>query len=199
MKRHQHQDKEVDEHNAPTEPLPRIQPLSPNSATIAGGIPADSNEIIPMPTPYDRPFPYQSKAPPNPTYRPPGTPVYPVLPPASPVYPVVPDRPIQTADVSTRESSVPLLVGMFFVAIQLLLLARFVLKLLNLSGSGGTTWIAIIYTFGSIFVLPFRLLLQNINLSLPPSIEIYTLLAILIYGLFSRILVHLLKAVLHSR
>jgi len=54
-----------------------------------------------------------------------------------------------------------------------------------------------IYTFSSIFVLPFRLILQSFAPALPSSIELYTLLAILIYGLLSRILVRFLKALLH--
>ena len=91
----------------------------------------------------------------------------------------------------------PILVGMFFVAVQLLLLVRFVLKLFVISED--TTCVAIIYTISSLFVLPFSLLSQNVALPIPTSIELFTLLAILIYGLLSRILVHLLKAVLHSR
>ena len=207
MKRHQAQgnyDREFDEHDAPTEPMMPILTSSPNATTMADGdgMPvgyASYLEAIPTPVPYERPFPYQDVALPNPVYRPPA------LngskgdrrPPggASPVYPVAPDGPVQTADVTRRRSSLPLLVGIFFVAVQLLLLVRFVLKLFVISGD--TAWVAIVYTISSLFVLPFRLLLQNIALPIPTSFELYTLLAVLIYGLLSRILVHLLKAVLH--
>jgi hypothetical protein len=219
MKRHQaqgHYDREFDEHDAPTDPVMPILTSSPNAPTIADGygMPAGYAsylEAIPTPAPYERPFPYQDVALPYPVYRPPETAVYPVLPPspagknvnkrppggASSVYPVVPDRPVQTADVTRRRSLLPFLVGIFFVAVQLLLLVRFVLKLFVISGD--TAWVAIVYTISSLFILPFNLLLQNIALPIPTAIELYTLLAILIYGLLSRILVHLLKAVLHSR
>jgi len=87
---------------------------------------------------------------------------------------------------------------MFFIAVQLLLLARFVMKLIRWPGS--TTWASLIYSVSNVFVLPFRLLLQNIALPaiFLSTIEIYTLLAILVYWLLSRILVHLLKAILYS-
>src|SRR5712691_1637523 len=156
MKRHQAQgnyDREFDEHDAPTDPMmPILTPL-PNATTVSdgNGMPPDyANylQAIPMPVPHEHPFPYQDVALPNPVYRTPETPVYPVLPPApagnngnrrppggaSSVYPVVPDRPVQTADVSHRKSSLPILVGMFFVTVQLLLLVRFVLKLFVISG-----------------------------------------------------------------
>jgi len=87
---------------------------------------------------------------------------------------------------------------MFFIAVQLLLLARFVLKLIRWPGS--TVWAGAIYSVSNVFVLPFHLLLQNV--ALPAiflnTIEIYTLLAILTYWLLSRILVRLLKAILYS-
>src|SRR6266568_2119245 len=92
----------------------------------------------------------------------------------------------------------PIFVGMFFIAVQLLLLARFVLKLIRWPGS--TAWAGTIYSVSNVFVLPFHLLLQNV--ALPAiflnTIEIYTLLAILTYWLLSRILVRLLKAILYS-
>ncbi len=112
-----------------------------------------------------------------------------------PGYPVGSDRGNATAPTSrARRSSLPLLVGIFFVLVQLLLLTRFVLVLLAFPAS--TTWVGTIYTFSSIFVLPFRLLLQSFAPALPSSVELYTLLAILIYGLLSRILVRFLKALL---
>jgi hypothetical protein len=50
-----------------------------------------------------------------------------------------------------------------------------------------------------VFVLPFRLLLQNIAVPISTAFEIYTLLAILGYGLLSRLLVRFLRALLGSR
>lgn len=199
---------DIDEHDQPTEPsLPVVLP--PISPTIPYGVPTVANEYIPVPQPHDRPFPYQDVAYGNPPYAAPATPVYPVLPPtpemgngrrppggAIPGYPIGSDR--GNASVSTsraRRSSLPLLVGIFFVLVQLLLLTRFVLILLAFPAS--TTWVGNIYTLSSIFVLPFRVLLQSFAPALPSSVELYTLLAILIYGLLSRILVRFLKALLH--
>jgi hypothetical protein len=94
---------------------------------------------------------------------------------------------------------IPCFVGLFFIAVQMLLLMSFVLKIINLPAS--TTWVGIVYNVSSVFVLPFQLLLQNVALPIPMpiAIEIYTLLAILSYWLLSRLLVRLLKAILHLR
>ncbi len=83
------------------------------------------------------------------------------------------------------------------VGIQLLLLVRFVLKLIDPEYQ---------YDMGrcssmicGVFVLPFRLLLQNIAVPISTAFEMYTLLAILAYGLLSRLLVRFLRALLGSR
>jgi len=92
-------------------------------------------------------------------------------------------------------------VGLLFVLVQLLLLVRVVLLLLGQPSS--IWWVGLIYSISSVFVLPFRLLLQNVNVPLIAGTELYNyllvLLAILLYGLISRILVRFLKALLHSR
>ncbi|HEV7236867.1 MAG TPA: hypothetical protein VGN15_11835, partial [Ktedonobacteraceae bacterium] len=62
--------------------------------------------------------------------------------------------------------------------------------------SGNVPWTGIIYAISGVFVLPFRLLLANINFPIPNTLEIYTLIAILVYGLLSRLIVRLLKAIL---
>ncbi len=197
---HKHSD-EIDEHDQPTEPMPVVQP--PPSPAGTYGEPTAAGANIPMPQPYERPFPYQEV--------PYTMPVYPFAPPA-------PDlrhgwRPPEEAvagypgeDVRggarrtaprARQSSLPVLVGLCFVLVQLLLLVRFILMLLEFSAS--TAWVGIIYTLSSIFVLPFHLLLQSFTPPLPVlpgSLELFTLLAILIYGLISRILVRFLKALL---
>ena len=187
----------VDEHDAPTEPLMPVI-LTPAAATIA-------DEMIPTPMPHERPFPVQQAAPPFFPYASarPSPAVYPVLPPA-PVNirgsgrpPGGSKRTVQAIPAQVKHSSLPLFVGIFFVGVQLLLLVRFMLKLIALDGS--TAWVGIVYAISGVFVLPFRLLLQNIGLPIPVAFEIYTLLAILMYGLLSRILVRFLKALLNSR
>lgn len=206
----------IDQHEAPTEPMtimPQLPFSSPFAVTVPNGEPTVDGLAIPMPTPHERPFPYQI-VPQNATpgaFVAPQTPVYPVLPPApqhvkkgkqpaggaapgNPVYPVRGAPPVTKAQSQHRPGSLPTVVGVFFVFVQLLLLLRFVLRLLNISGS--ILWIGIIYATSGVFVLPFRLLLQNINIPIPNALEIYTLIAILVYGLFSRLLVRLLKAIL---
>jgi len=103
------------------------------------------------------------------------------------------DRP----QTQVKQSAVPPSVGAFFVGVQLLLLVRFLLKLVALSGSN--VFVEVIYAVSALFVLPFHLLLQLTGLPGINGLEIDTLLAILIYGLLSRILVRFLKALLNSR
>lgn len=96
-----------------------------------------------------------------------------------------------------RHSPIPGLVGTFFVVIQLLLLARFGLKVIGMSAD--KFWVGDIYELSYIFIWPFRMLLQWIVARIPISTEVYTLLAILLYGFLSRVLVRFLKALLNSR
>ena len=201
---------ELDAHNAPTEPLNTFH-LPSNLAGISAGEPFVFDEPVPAPIPYERPFPALGNATANPYPGSPAIPVYPVLPPlpssaknkkrrrptggTSPAYPFVPSKPMQQA--RTNPTFIPLFVGIFFVALQLLLLVRFALKFLDLRGlNGSVPWVALIYAVSNLFVLPFRLILHNISLPIPTSLELYTLLAILAYGLLSRILVRVLKAIL---
>jgi len=205
MRRQQSQDNFLeaeDEHNQPTEPMPRFIP-SP--------FPPGDDAQVPVPQPYERPFPSQDgykNAIPGVGNRPPGASPYPYLPPAPETRKqgrppggatsLWPGAAVTPAPARARRSPLPVFVGMFFIAVQLLLLARFVLKLIHWPGS--TAWAGAIYSVSNVFILPFHLLLHNV--ALPAiflnTIEIYTLLAILTYWLFSRILVHLLKAILYS-
>ena len=200
MRKQQSQDnslREQDEHNQPTEPMPRIVP--PSSSPAA---PTDAIDI-PVPQPYERPFP---NAFPGSANRPPETFAYPYLPPAPgvgkqdrPPGGAIPTSPDNAFRSRPRRSPLPILVGIFFIAVQLLLIVRLVLKIIGKPDNAA--WVDIIYNTSNAFILPFRSLLQNI--ALPGSItstgEVYTLLAILTYWLLSRILVRLLKALLYSR
>ncbi len=205
----------IDEHDAPTEPMMPIYP-SPSAFTVPNNTPTVDGQGFPMPIPLERPFPYQDM-PQNVAPSPfgPAAPVYPVLPQAPknakkgkrPAGGAIPDYPVQppgiagveaankpVAKTQHRPGAFPALVGLFFVLVQLLLLVRFVLRLLSFSGN--VPWTGIIYAISGIFVLPFRLLLENINVPIPNSLEIYTLIAILVYGLLSRLIVRLLKVIL---
>jgi hypothetical protein len=196
----------TDEHNAPTEPLSLIHPSSNSAGKMSGHGHNGALPSLPAPAPIEHPFPYLDTSPAGPHYRSPATPVYPVLPPihaagkrkkgslppggTSSNYP----SPVQKAAPRRRHSVIPSLVGIFFVAVQFLLLLRFLLKLINIPGN--ETWVPIVYTISSIFVLPFSLIFQHITLPIPISLEFYTLIAILVYGLLSRIVVRVLKALL---
>ncbi len=192
MRRQQPQEssfEEIDEHNQPTEPMMPVV-IAPFAPTQVNGT------AQPPAYPYLSPTPVKKKK--QHGQRPAGgAATYPLPPPSSayPVYPVVPAR--AAKQVQPRQSPLPALVGVFFVGVQLLLLVRFMLKLLSVSSNA--KWLSLVYDVSDFFVFPFRLLLQNTVLSLSVSVEVYTLLAILVYGLFSRILVRFLKALLNSR
>ena len=194
---------ELDEHSAPTEPL-----LPPVEETVpTGGV---TPPAFPAPLPYEQPFP-QQQAQDVPQQQGPSSPpavtVYPVLPPAPtiqqghrPAGSVVPIQP-QNPGYSARsgKSVIPMLVGVFFVAVQFLLLISFSARLISLSSY--QQWLQGIYGVSSIFLLPFLLLFEHITLPFSHTVgmEVYTLLAILVYGLLSRLLVRLLKVLLRSR
>lgn len=207
----QRQDKyshEFDEHDAPTEPLKLFYP-SVDSAGVADEMrmKGGPDGALPAPTPIEHPFPRLNIVPTGPYYQSPAAPVYPALPsvPASrkrkdayPNYPFYPPQPIQPVAPRARyrrHSAIPPLVKLFFVAVQLLLLLRFLLALINIQGNAD--WVTIVYTVSSLFVLPIRLIFQHITLPFPMPLELYTLIAVLAYGLLSRILVSILKAILY--
>ncbi len=209
---------EMDEHDSPTEPMSQVI-LSPFSSTIpySNGVngTASGNAVVPTPVPYEQPFPQQD-APeypqPGTFYQPPEGPIYPVLPPISvrgngrPAGGAAPNQngsalPTPFKPVQAHRSTIPLWVGVFLVAVQLLLLVRFVLQLISYSTN--TVWVSLIYSVSSVFIFPFRALLYNLTSSLTIGTDLLDLMAILfailMYGLLSRILVRFLKALLHSR
>jgi hypothetical protein len=197
---------ELNEYNEPTEPLfPTV------GATVSGGDIAPTEEVLPAPQARQQPLPQQQAQDVSQQYwpaPPPAAAVYPVLPPAAVIYPgyqpagsagkIQPEKAQKPAQaVGSRRSPIPLFVGMFFVAMQFLLLISFVARLFNLA----SMWLEVIYAISMLLLLPFRLLFEHITLpfSMTIDVEIYTLLAILVYALVSRLLVHLLKLLLHSR
>ena len=93
--------------------------------------------------------------------------------------------------------ALPMLVGLCFVSLQFLLLTRFVLKLFDVMTNQG--WVGGIYGITDLFVVPFALLWQQIAPNTPAQIEIYTLVAVLGYGIISRIVVRSLKFIIIPR
>jgi hypothetical protein len=117
------------------------------------------------------------------------------------MYPVDVEQPAKKRRTTPRRSIFPAVVGLFFVLVQLLLLVRVALQFLGQPDN--LWWAGLIYNISNILVLPLRLLLQNVNVVVIAGTDLYNyllfLVAILIYGLISRILVRFLKAILHSR
>lgn len=192
---------QIDDHEQQTEPMSRVF-LSPNASDIHKGVPAPQLD--------ERPFPRQSAGPIGSFNRAPGIPpAYPVLPsapveghngrPAGGVPPRIHTR--KAAPRQPHRSSFPAFVGLFFVAVELLLLLRLICLLFGFSSND--LWVGLVYTLSAIFVLPFRLLLENIKIPILYGTELYSdliiIFALLMYGLLSRILVRFLKALLHSR
>jgi len=93
-----------------------------------------------------------------------------------------------------RRSPIPALVRLFFIIVQLTLVARLVLKIVN--PAQPSVWIDIIYALSSLFLIPALALLQQVKLPFTVGIELYILPALLLYAVFSRILVKILRVFL---
>ena len=184
----------VDEHNQPTEPIDfAVSPVSPYAPTATGDnpatIPVPNRPFSPQPMPQQAPligaYPY---LPPTPT-RQGGYDGYAGN---------APIPPGGSAPANTkRRRAFPVLVGLFFVVIQLTLLARFVLTIATQWND--IAWVSIFYSVTALLIWPVQALLQQFSMPLAASVEISTLLAILAYCLLSRILVRCLKLILRSR
>ncbi len=205
----QHNDTtQVDEHDEPTEPMRRAEvaafiPTIPDSAL-------SPDEDVPSAKSSTQPFPHQYVQPASSIHggvqhTPPLSPSYSV-PPAMPSpsrenSPIVAHGQELTNKAVQRKSVfrniLPLIVGMSFVAIQTLLLLRFLLKVFGISSDNA--WVGVVYEVSNVFVLPFHALFLQLAIPLFFTVELYTLLAILAYGVISRILVHILKAFSKAR
>ncbi len=195
----------IDEHDEPTEPIRQVDiaafvPTIPASSFAEEDVPSAKSATQPFPQHYVQP-PAQSSAhhlpPPN---------VYPYLParkedfqanrPAGGAAPVQ-STPVPVSIQARKGRMIPIAVGMCFVAVQALLLLRFVFKLLAFSSD--ISWVAAVYGVSNIFILPFRVLFLQFSIPLFGTIELYTLLAILVYGVVSRIVVRILKLFFKTR
>jgi hypothetical protein len=188
----------IDEHDEPTEPLPLVEMLP----TVP--IPQDKTIPAPQPAAPAAPPPPVQANPAQPTPLTPSPPQpYPYVPPPPPsqqgpaqengekIKPTNPGK--QTRN---RRSLKPLLPGFFFITVQMLLLLRFFLKITGLMAD--QWWVGVVMGVSEVFVSPFRALWLQVSLQLPAQLEVYTLLAIVVYGLISRLLVRLLKIILRS-
>ena len=91
----------------------------------------------------------------------------------------------------------PALVGLCFVVVQVLLLVSFGLKIVGQWDS--TLWANVLYVISDIFIWPVQTLVHQLPLPISISTQIVTLVAILLYGMVSRIVVRCLKLLLHTR
>ncbi len=206
------QAEKIDDHNQPTEPMPRFVISSYPLAGVNGNYAPE--QTIPVSQSYAQPYmgqyapgfvpaPYPGQYMPGfvpipsaqPGAYPPQTGNYPYLPQNS-VHPAMPD-PSEKVQHKQQYSPIPALVGMGFVLLQLLLLARLAVRLINLSTA--LPWVGMLYALTAMFVMPFSALLQQFSLTFPANIEVYTLLAVFAYGLLSRLLVRCLRLCLYAR
>ncbi len=187
---------EVDEHNQPTEPFDFG--VSPYARTV-------TEERLPPETPpiaMVRPLPQQPG-----TAQPPLIGAYPFLPPA-PVpqnnkVPAGSMTPSQAQDIGASvmfgrrvRKVFPPVVGLCFVAVQLLLLVSFGLKVVGQWDS--TVWANVLYIISDILIWPVKTLVHQLPLPIAIPGQIVMLLAILLYGMISRIIVRCLKFLLRA-
>jgi hypothetical protein len=194
----------------PTEPMSRVFLPPYSTPTFQTGITTDQN-VIPAPQLDEVPFPKTGTNPVDISGMSAIPPMYPILSPVTPdnsngrspgVAP--PDsyaaEPGAYRKRKTRRSSFPTVVGLFFLAVEFLLLLRLIFSLFGTPISH--LWVKIVYTLSTFFLLPFFLLLQNVKIPLINGTEFYSDLiivcAIFIYGFISRIAVGFTKALLNS-
>jgi hypothetical protein len=191
----------MNEFEQPTEPMSQVF-LSPFFApTYQSGVPSDQKGV-PAPQLDERPFPKSAIAPVD-VFNYPADSLerYDVGRPRGTKQHLNPGKDKAFAPRQPGNSSFPIVVGMFFVTVELFLLLRLVFVLVGLTDTNG--WVGLVNTISTVFLLPFWLLLQNVKVPLISGTELYSdlliVFALFAYGLLSRVLVRFLKAVLNSR
>lgn len=198
-----HTDFGPDDYNQPTEPLELpVEPTTPMGSWYS------DDQSVPAPHAHTRPFP-QEYAPARPYPQPPAAaPVYPVLPlaplkkqrgqppgGAEPVY-----QPMQPVRLRRRHRSpVPGLVRLCLFLVQLALLGRVVCMALGIAAT--TYWLSLLFQASDLFMEPLRRLTADVNFGPLAGTQLLVylelLLAVLAYGIISRLLVGFLKALLN--
>lgn len=100
----------------------------------------------------------------------------------------------ESSESQVNKSAFLTVTGIFFIVVQALLLVRFLSH--SIFPLSNASWISSISTISGIFDFPFHLLFQWLALPIPGGLELYTLLAIFCYGLLSRLIVRLYKAMI---
>jgi hypothetical protein len=120
-------------------------------------------------------------------------------------YPILPQAPLKGYRATppgrrARRSMVPGLVGLFLFGGQMVLLARVVCVLAGVQNTA--PWVTLLFATSDLFVLPVRVLAANINLSLLAGTQLLfvleLLVAIVVYGILSRLLVRLLRVLFNA-
>jgi hypothetical protein len=190
------------DYNQPTEPVKRIiLPPSPEPTAPLGGwyvegpyAPSSQAEAYPYPQEYAPTYPYAQP------------PAYPMLPPVRPKkyrgQPPGGSAPMYQPFRMRRRHRSPLpgLVGLCLMLVQLVLLIRVICLFLGVVAT--TFWLNLLFVASDVLVEPLRWLATTINIGplagTPVLIYIEFLLAILAYGIFSRLLVGVLKVLFRS-
>ena len=189
---------EIDEHNQTTEAFDFG--VSPYAPTVTGNrLPPDTPPIAMV-----RPIAPQPVS----VQQPPLIGAYPFLPPspirqdamAAPAGNREPSQPqdgkTPTAGSQRLRKIFPALVGLCFVVIQLMLLASFALNVVGLWNN--TLWANVLYVISDIFIWPLQTLAHQLPAPFSIPSQIMALLAILLYGMLSRVVVRCLKLLLHT-
>lgn len=93
--------------------------------------------------------------------------------------------------ISLWRNLVPPGIRLCAVLIQILLGLRFVGKLVNLTNQ--ISWVNVVYIFSDVLLMPFHTILPPLDQPFFTRVEVYTLLAIVAYGLCARLLIGLIK------
>ena len=192
-----------DDYNQPTEPVGQIILPPYASPTYTAEHPYNRGSAAPW---ADAPAYPQGAPPAYPLYQSPVSPVYPVQPQPYPANyggrPAGSMPPVYQPGYRRRARGrwFPGLVGVFFVLVQLALLARVVCMILSVPAN--SVWLSLLYRACDLFVSPVSWLAANINVSVLAGTQLLIylefLFAILAYGILSRILVRILKIFFNS-
>jgi hypothetical protein len=178
----------ADDYNQPTEPMEYV--YLPPSMSTTPGVPGVAPQTVTTPVsqqPYQQPLATYPVLPQAPFRRYHGTPAGGAT---------RDSRPARRM----RRSPIPGLVRFVLFLVQFVLVVRIVCVLFGVQNT--TAWLTLLVAASDLFVLPVRWLAANINLSLLAGTELLVILellvALLAYGMFSRLLVRILKVVFNS-
>lgn len=171
------------DYNQPTEPLEHLVLPPPEQTVPLGGWYSGGQS---MPSPQAEMYPYPQGYAPNSPYE---------------QYPRGSSLRYQPLTIRKRHRSpVPGLVGLCLMLVQLILLVRVICVLFDVVAT--TLWLHLLFVAGDVLVEPLRWLAANIDIAplAGTQLLIYLeyLLAILAYGIFSRLLVGLLNALFRN-